>query len=192
MLHLDNVEVGLGGQKKYVERFQIVNKIIAVLLVPIIVSIIYIDQIILNKQYVFKNSDLPKNIALNIPLMKKKIYIDINTKNNNCQKNINNILNILYENKKISLLEMNKLTYGSSVVLHFDNIENASNDCTIIVQITDPYGNLDKELIFIVLPVFIILYMIFKYLWKIFSRLYNQKPLRKSRYTKTVESIDVD
>ena len=67
MLHLGNVAVGLGGQKKYVERFQIVNKIIAVLLVPIIISIIYIDQIILNKQYVFKNSDLPKNITLNIP-----------------------------------------------------------------------------------------------------------------------------
>ena len=126
------------------------------------------DTMILNKKYLLTSSNLPKKIELLIPFMKRKIRIDMVSKNNLCQKSIHDkkiFLNILYANKKISLAEMNALGYGTFVKLVFDKKKNISINCDISIAISDPYGNMNKELLFIVFPILVILYLLFKTGW---------------------------
>jgi ABC-type uncharacterized transport system involved in gliding motility auxiliary subunit len=146
--------------------------ILFLLFLFIIFSLLNTKKIIFKEEYSWKSSNLPENIDLSIPFMKKKIYIDLISKNEICQQYIQNneiFFNILNNNKKISLIEMNSMGYGTLVKLNFDKKKNLSIDCNISVIITDPYGNMDKGLLFIIFPILIIFYFLFKFTWKYIS-----------------------
>ena len=150
------------------------KKIIAILFLSVTFSLLNTKKIIFKEIYSLKSSNLTENINLSIPFMKKKIYIDLIAEKDICQQYIKKkdiFFNILNNNKKISLTEMNALEYGTLVKLNFYKKKNVLTNCNISVVITDPYGNMNKGLLFIIFPSLIILYFLFKLIWKYIASL---------------------
>ena len=143
--------------------------ILFILFLSVTYSLLNTKKIIFKERYSLRSSNLAENINLSIPFMKKKIYIDLIAEKHICQQYIKNkdiFFNILSNNNKISLAEMNALKYGTLVKLNFYKKKNVLTNCNISVVITDPYGNMNKGLIFIIFPSLIILYFLFKLIWK--------------------------
>jgi hypothetical protein len=152
--------------------------ILFILFLFVTFSLLNTKRIIFKEEYSWRISNLPENIDLNIPFMKKKIYIDLIAENDICQQYIDNkeiFFNILNKNKKISLKEMNSLRHDTCIQLNFDKKKDVSIDCNISVVITDPYGNMSKGLLFIIFPILIIFYFLFKFIWKIVVSYYLKK-----------------
>jgi len=144
------------------------KKFIVFLVLFVVISVLNIEKIIFQKQYIWQSSDLPKSIDFSIPFITSKIDIDLNSEQNNCHQYIDNqkiFFDTIYNNKKITLKELNTLEYGSIITLNVDKTTNTLVDCNFSVLITDPYGNMDKELLLIILPTLIVFYLVFKMGW---------------------------
>jgi len=134
----------------------------------VVISVLNIEKIIFQKKYIWQSSDLPKSIDFSIPFITSKIDINLNSEQNNCHQYIDDqkiFFDTIYNNKKITLKELNTLEYGSIITLNVDKTTNTLVDCNFSVFITDPYGNMDKELLLIILPTLIVFYWLFKMGW---------------------------
>jgi len=145
---------------------------ISILLLVILVGKISEDTFLIKEKFILNVSILPKKINYKIPFLKQKIHIDISTTDLICKKYIEQgyiETRILENNIPINIFEMNKLSYGKTINIEIFT-KKTLDSCQISLEVVDPYGNMGKTLISIILPAVLIFYLIFKLFWILVSR----------------------
>ena len=137
------------------------------LLIIISFGFINKDNLLFYKFYTYNTLSTSKSIYFSVPKIKNKIHIDIYSSNKLCHKYIKlkKINGALYCNSKIiklAKLNNSKNIESCSYKISFDN--NLEN-CNFNLMIDDPYGNLLKMLLFLIFPMLIIFYLLFKIVW---------------------------
>ncbi len=136
--------------------------VIGIFLFIILCGIIFEDILLISQTQIVSTTSLPKKIDYNIPLIKQKIHIDISAKDRVCKEYINKnniIMRIAQNGISINSFELNKLKYNETI-----NIEILASKklapCNLFLEIIDPYGNMWKTLLTIILPFLLVLYLI--------------------------------
>ena len=149
---------------------------IFVLLLVILLGIINEDKFLIREKIILNTNTLPKKINYKIPLLKQKIHIDILTTDKICEDYIKRKyieIEILHNGKTINIDEINELSLNEIININILS-KSASNNCKIILYITDPYGNMWKTLITIILPIILIFYIILKLSWNLLMNTGNK------------------
>jgi len=146
----------------------------------ILVSIfaIIVDSVLLKDMHTFNK--LPKKLEFTLPYFYQKVHIDIDSNNSTCLKYIKNDYikqKILYKNKEINIHQLNRIKNNRKIIIEIFTNTYIPNNCIFEIEIVDPYGNMFKELFFIVIPILIIFFLLFK---MIFIFIYNKLKLVNS------------
>ena len=144
----------------------------------LIFGVIFENEVLIRERKVYNTNNLPATYKYLLPYFKQKIHIDIIGKDTTCKKYIadNKITLRLYKDSlPINLYQLNNMDYGKAIKIKI-TASNIDKDCNFILEIIDPYGNMEKTIATVILPFLVILYFLFKKLAVfIFTRLKRSK-----------------